>query len=100
MDVSGSARQGISLYIDRQASSLSRYIVEQTLFLLVGWIPTVVGIGARALIYRLVLRMDGIAAIENNVRIRFANQIHLGRNAYIDQGVYLHACPAGIEIGD
>ena len=100
MDGSGSARQGISLYIGRQASSLSRYIIEQTLFLLVGWIPTVVGIGARALIYRLVLRMDGIAAIENNVRIRFANQIHLGRNAYIDQGVYLHACPAGIEIGD
>ncbi len=100
MDVAGSARQGISLYIDRQASSLSRYIVEQTLFLLVGWIPTVVGIGVRALIYRLVLRMAGIAAIENNVRIRFADQIHLGRNAYIDQGVYLHACPAGIEIGD
>jgi len=44
--------------------------------------------------------MRGVAAIENGVRIRFADQIELGRNAYIDQGVYLHACPDGISIGD
>jgi acetyltransferase-like isoleucine patch superfamily enzyme len=44
--------------------------------------------------------MHGVAAIENGVRIRFAEHIDLGRNAYIDQGVYLHACPNGIQIGD
>jgi acetyltransferase-like isoleucine patch superfamily enzyme len=60
----------------------------------------VIGIGLRAVIYRLILRMRGVAAIENGVRIRFADQIELGRNAYIDQGVYLHACPSGIHIGD
>lgn len=43
--------------------------------------------------------MDGLAAIENNVRIRFARNIHLGREVYLDQGVYLHGCPNGIEIG-
>jgi len=34
------------------------------------------------------------------VRLRFADHIRLGRNVYIDQGVYLHACPQGISIGD
>jgi carbonic anhydrase/acetyltransferase-like protein (isoleucine patch superfamily) len=34
------------------------------------------------------------------VRIRFARDICLHRGVYIDEGVYLHACPNGIEIGD
>lgn len=90
----------LSLYLHRQASSPGRYVLEQTLFVLLGWIPTVVGVGVRALLYRAVLRMDGMAAIEAGVRLRFADQIHLGRNVYLDQGVYLHACPQGISIGD
>jgi acetyltransferase-like isoleucine patch superfamily enzyme len=89
----------LRLYIYRQASGLGRYILEQSLYLLVGWIPTVIGIGLRAILYRLILHMDGIAAIENGVRLRFANYIRLGRGAYLDQGTYLHACPNGIEIG-
>lgn len=68
--------------------------------LLLGWVPTVLGIGIRAVAYRLILRMDGVAAIENGVRLRFASLIRLGRHAYLDQGVYLHACPGGITIGD
>lgn len=91
---------GLHLYITRQASTLPRYCLEQLIFLLVGWIPTIVGVGLRALCYRLILHMDGIAAIENNVRLRFADQIWLGRNSYLDEGVYLHACPQGITIGE
>ncbi|MGD8753269.1 MAG: acyltransferase [Anaerolineales bacterium] len=89
----------IRLYLSRQASSLSRYILEQTLYSLFGWIPTIIGLGLRGLFYRLILRIDGWAAIDNGVRLRFANHIHLGHGAYLDQGVYLHACPNGIEIG-
>ncbi|MBN2149760.1 MAG: acyltransferase [Anaerolineales bacterium] len=89
----------LHLYIKRQASSIGRYILEQTTLGLFGWIPTVIGIGLRGVIYRLILHMDGMAAIESNVRLRFTNQIHLGHGAYLDQGVYLHACPQGIEIG-
>ncbi|MCB0065414.1 MAG: acyltransferase [Caldilineaceae bacterium] len=91
---------GLQLYIARQASSFPRYWLEQLLYLLVGWVPTVIGIGLRAVLYRLILHVDGIAAIENGVRLRFADQIRLGRNVYLDQGVYLHACPQGITIGD
>lgn len=90
---------GPGLYLRRQADSPARYILEQTLQALVGWIPTLVGIGARALLYRLMLHMEGLAAIESGVRLRFANHIRLGRGAYLDQGVYIHACPQGVEIG-
>jgi acetyltransferase-like isoleucine patch superfamily enzyme len=91
---------GIWLYLSRQAASLPRYLLEQTLYLLLGWIPTPLGLALRALFYRLILRLDGWAAIENGVRLRFANYIRLGHAVYLDQGVYLHACPQGIEIGD
>ena len=89
----------IRLYLDRQASSFPRYVLEQSLFFLFGWIPTIIGIGLRGLFYRLIMHMDGAAAIESRVRIRFADHIKLGQGVYIDEGVYLHACPRGIEIG-
>lgn len=90
----------LQLYISRQASSPFRYVLEQVVCGLAGWIPSVAGVGMRALLYRSILHMTGIAAIENGVRLRFADQIRLGQNVYLDQGVYLHACPQGISIGD
>ncbi len=64
----------INLYIHLQATSVVRYALEQTLFLLIGWIPTVLGIAIRGVCYRLILQMNGWAAIENGVRLRFANR--------------------------
>ena len=89
----------LRLYIERQASSVLRYFYEQIILFLFGWIPTIFGIGLRGLFYRLILHMEGYAAIENNVRLRFANYIRLGNGVYVDQGAYLHACPNGIDIG-
>ena len=100
MPEDGGALSGLQLYIHRQARSWWRYILEQTIFLLIGWIPTIVGIGLRAVSYRLIMKMEGVSAIEAGVRIRFADQVHLGRNVYLDERVYLHACPQGIRIGD
>ena len=97
---SPSLLDGLRLYVARQATDLRRYMVEQLLFALVGWVPTFIGIVLRALLYRLVLRMDGVAAIESGVRLRFADRIRLGKGAYLDSGVYLHACPNGIAIGE
>ena len=91
--------KGIFLYLSRQASSLPRYLLEQLLYFLVGWIPTPLGLALRALLYRLILQMDGWAAIEKNVRLRFADQIRLGHGVYLDENSYLHACPGGITIG-
>jgi acetyltransferase-like isoleucine patch superfamily enzyme len=92
-------RDQIELYISRQASSPARYVGEQLLQALAGWVPSILGVGLRAVVYRAILRFDGMAAIEDGVRIRFARNVRLGRGAYLDHGVYLHACPAGIVIG-
>ncbi len=100
-DASRGALGQLSLYIHRQASNAGRYALEQTLQLLVGSLPTLIGIGCRAILYRLMLkRMQGLAAIENNVRLRFANNLSLGQGSYLDQGVYIHACPGGVSIGN
>jgi acetyltransferase-like isoleucine patch superfamily enzyme len=90
----------IFLYLKRQAASPLHYVWEQFWLSLLGWIPTVIGLALRGLFYRLILRMDGLAAIENGVRLRFASYIRLGRRSYLDQGVYIHACPSGVTIGD
>lgn len=92
--------RAVALYLRRQAASLPRYALEQLLFLLVGRVPTIVGIGLRGLLYRLILTMRGQAAIEANVRLRFASHITLGHGVYLDEGSYLHATPGGITLGD
>jgi len=93
-------QNSLRLYVSRQASSLGRYLWEQLILTLFGWVPTLAGIGLRALVYRLIMRIEGVVAIERGVRIRFADQVRLARGVYLDEGVYLHACPGGIEIGE
>jgi len=90
----------LALYIRRQAADPLRYVWEQFWMFLFGWVPTIIGIGLRGFAYRLILKMDGLAAIENNVRLRFASNIRLGARVYLDYGVYIHATPNGVTIGD
>jgi acetyltransferase-like isoleucine patch superfamily enzyme len=87
-------------YLNGQAASVPRYILEQLLLSLFSWIPTVVGIGLRNVVYRLIMQLNGTSAIESGVRIAYASQVRLGQGVYLDQGVYLHALPGGITIGD
>jgi acetyltransferase-like isoleucine patch superfamily enzyme len=94
-----SVTKGLNTYLQRQADNIWCYLLEQLLYLLFGWMPTIIGIGLRSIFYRLILKMKGIAAIEAGVRLRFANHITLENGVYLDQGVYLHACPNGIKIG-
>ncbi len=89
----------LSLYLSRQAKSLPHYVLEQLLQACFGNLPTVIGVALRAFFYRFMMRLDGLSAIEDRVRLRFASHISLGRGSYLDQNVYLHACPNGIEIG-
>jgi acetyltransferase-like isoleucine patch superfamily enzyme len=97
--MSAGAAAQLSLYVARQAASPARYLLEQTLQLALGWVPTAVGLGLRGLAYRLMLRMQGWAAIERQVRLRFASHLTLGHGSFVDEGVYIHACPAGVVIG-
>ncbi|MDW8317178.1 MAG: DapH/DapD/GlmU-related protein [Anaerolineae bacterium] len=100
MRASGGLLANLSLYVRRQAASPWRYAWEQLITGLAGWVPTVAGIALRAALYRLILHMEGVAAIESGVRLRYASQIRLGPGVYLDQGVYLHATPGGISIGE
>jgi acetyltransferase-like isoleucine patch superfamily enzyme len=75
-------------------------LIEQVVQCLLGWIPTFIGIAIRALMYRSILTVHGLAAVESGVRIRFASNVELGRGSYLDERVYLHACPGGIQIGE
>jgi acetyltransferase-like isoleucine patch superfamily enzyme len=97
--MASSPSSALGLYLSRQATSLGRYVWEQSVQALFGWIPSIVGIGLRGFFYKLILKTDGLVAIERNVRLRFADLIHLGRGCYIDENVYIHACPNGVEIG-
>src|SRR5512143_115432 len=90
---------GLSIYLKRQAATPVHYIWEQLWQLLIGWVPTLVGVALRGLFYRLILQMDGLAAIESGVRLRFASNIRLGARSYLDQAVYIDACPDGVSIG-
>ena len=87
-------------YLSGQSSSLPRYLLEQLLFLLFGWVPSIVGIALRGLAYKLILHSKGLPIIEHGVRILYAGNVRLGRGVYIDHGVYLHALPGGVTIGD
>ena len=87
-------------YVRAQSTSLPRYALEQTCFALLGGLPGLLGIGLRGLVYKLILNSQGMAAIEHGVRLAQAANIHLGRGVFIDSGVYLHACPDGIRIGE
>jgi acetyltransferase-like isoleucine patch superfamily enzyme len=87
-------------YVAGQASSLPRYILEQFILNTFGWIPTIIGVGLRALVYRFIMQLNGTPAIEAGARLVYASNIKLGQGVYLDNGVYLHALPGGITIGD
>ena len=90
----------LDYYVRAQANGFVEYIWQGLWTTLLSGLPGLVGIGMRGVGYRLILRMDGMAAIESSVRLRHARNIRLGRGVFLDQRVYLHATPGGIEIGD
>jgi len=95
-----SAWRLVRTYLDGKGPGLARYAASEFLQGLFGWIPSLVGIGLRAVVYRAFLRSDGLVAIEDHVRIHAPGHIRLGRSVYLDHGVYLHGGPGGLSIGD
>jgi len=94
------AQSMLAYYIHGQASGAADYLVQGLFTTLLGNLPGLIGLGARAFAYRSIMRLEGMVGIESGVRLRHARNIRLGRGVYLDQGVYLHATPGGISIGD
>lgn len=90
----------LNYYVEGHSSGWGRYLFEQLVFALLGWIPGFIGVGLRGLVYRLILKCEGFAAIESGVRLAQPGNITLHSGVYLDHGVYLHGCPEGIEIGE
>lgn len=93
-------RGRLRYYLDAQSTSVGRYLLEQTLYLFLGGLPGLVGLGLRGVAYRLILHSRGLPTIEDHVRLAQPANVHLGRNVYVDSYCYLHACPGGIFVGD
>ncbi len=90
----------LTFYMRGQADNWGAYLRQEVILGIFGWMPTVIGIAARAVAYRTIIRMQGRAAIEHGVRLRHTRNITLGEGVYLDYGTYLHATPGGITIGD
>src|ERR1700712_4358012 len=92
--------KSLTVYIQSQAESLAEYLKQEVVLSLAGWIPSLPGIALRGLLYRAIMRLEGTVAIETGVRLRFTRNIHLHNGVYVDSGVYMHATPGGIEVGE
>lgn len=95
-----SGLNALRFYLRGKTSNVARYVVSEFSQACISWIPGIVGIGLRAVVYKPVLRSNGFPAIEDHVRIHRTEDIRLGRNVYIDHGVYLHGGPGGLQIDD
>ena len=63
MRTGGGLIPNLLLYVNRQAESPMRYAWEQTVMAVAGWVPSVMGVALRALAYRSILHMDGVARL-------------------------------------
>jgi acetyltransferase-like isoleucine patch superfamily enzyme len=94
------ALDSLRFYLRSKTSRPLHYAAAETLQGLLGWIPGIVGVGMRGICYKLVLRAGGVPAIEDHVRLCRVEDIRLGDGVYLDHGVYLHAGPGGLTIGN
>src|SRR5512138_2176546 len=94
------AFDALRFYLRSKTRSVPHYMVSETLQGLVGWVPSVLGVALRGVLYKIVLRTDGLPAIEDHVRIHRTEDVTLGCGVYIDHGVYVHGAPGGLHIGD
>jgi acetyltransferase-like isoleucine patch superfamily enzyme len=90
----------LAFYLRGKASTLPKYIAGECLQGLLGWVPSLIGIGARAVTYKFILHAEGFPAIEDHVRLYRPEDIWLGNRVYLDHGVYLHAGKGGLRIGE
>ena len=90
----------LGFYLKQRSRSPWHYVVGETLQGLLGWVPSLVGIGLRGVLYKLFLKSTGVPALEDHVRLVRPEDITLGAKVYLDHGVYLHGGLGGITIGD
>jgi acetyltransferase-like isoleucine patch superfamily enzyme len=87
-------------YFATRAASLLRYVVEQGMQALFGWIPGPLGTLLRALAYRpLMARRSRFPFTEHRVELFHMNRIRTDAGVYVDSDTRLHASRAEIILG-
>jgi acetyltransferase-like isoleucine patch superfamily enzyme len=89
----------VRFYLRSKSTTVWRYAIGESLQGLIAWMPSILGIGLRAIAYKLFLHAEGFPAIEDHVRISRPEDIWLGAGVYLDHGVYLHGGKGGLHIG-
>ncbi|HUT51916.1 MAG TPA: acyltransferase [bacterium] len=92
------AAPGVSEYVSLAHGSLAGWF-RDAMIDAASWVPGLAGIGLRAAWDRLWIKGSGRFAMERGVRVRGAEYITIHGGVYLDQGVYLHGRPGGLEIG-
>ncbi len=86
-------------YFKAESGGIFYYAIEESLKLVFGWIPTVIGAALRAVFYRLLIRGSGFFFMENGVRVCGMRYIRMDHGVYVDSGAYLHGRPGGLKVG-
>jgi len=89
----------LKFFILTESTSFFRYFLEQAIYILFCWIPSIIGIILRALFYRLILSAKGLFYIQSGVILKQSKNIVLHSAVFIDHRVYIHACEGRVEIG-
>ncbi|MEI7554283.1 acyltransferase [Candidatus Chlorohelix sp.] len=91
----------LNYYIQTQSgSNFAGYLKQEAVLATASWVPSLPGIALRNLLYRAIMQLDGTVAIEAGARLRCTRHIHLHPGVFVDYGVYMHATPGGIEVGE
>lgn len=92
--------QKLRLHLLIESSSVYRYWIEIFLQSIIGWIPTIIGISIRSILYRLIFDIQGNVAIQTGCIFKQTKSIHMDNGVFIDHNVYMHSTDYGIVIGE
>lgn len=91
----------LQFYIKGQADGgILEYAKQEAVLALASGLPSLPGIAARSLLYRMIMKVNGTVAIEAGARLRCTKNITLDKGVYVDHGVYIHAVGGPVEVGE
>lgn len=86
------------LYLEASHGSIGNWF-RDLMVSMAAWVPGLVGMAVRSIWDRLWIKGQGLFAMERRVRVLGAGYIRVDGGVYLDQDVYLHGRPGGLEIG-
>lgn len=90
-------KDNIALYFYVNSTSLLRFLVENIIFLLFSWVPTLIGIILRFIFYKFLFgKSRGVFIIEDGVSLKRPKDIRINPGVYIGKNSYIWGTPEGL----